>query len=528
MGLKIIPIIKRNFQTMINSKLSAIIIILGPILLILITGSALKDNNLRNVEAQIYIKEPGQFTNNLIKKLNARSFNLIEATSIEECKSAVLNSNAQACIEVIKVSGLNLSVKDYGEYNYDVKLYVDFSKQRTVWGVIATVQGVVDEESEKIRESHLSNLRDNLDLLIKSINDNKHHISNAKDTITILEEDFDHYNSELQDAKIGLREIKNLIQSLKLNTLNIKNLGIVDNSILNSIDSNLALIEAKTDETDEKLSRVINQNLFRTYTSKLKENLNEIDEAVSEVTEKLHEVRYSNLKRISDPILLTYSSVSSQVNESEGIVEERLGFLDYLFPSFIMFFILFAGLVFSTSITIKERASGAYIRNITSKANGFTFILGSFITSAILLVIQVGVILTIAAYFLNLSILSNLSSIIIITSLAVAFFILIGITLGYLFNSQESAIISSISLALLFLIFTPIITPVETLPIGFAKIVGLSPLVILEGHLRLSTIFNIPLKFAYSEIISLVITALVILSILFILYKKSKRKEIHM
>ena len=64
--LKIPSIIKRNLIILSRSRLSTLIMILGPIFLILIIGAGLGDTGLRNIQADIYISNQSVFTDNFL------------------------------------------------------------------------------------------------------------------------------------------------------------------------------------------------------------------------------------------------------------------------------------------------------------------------------------------------------------------------------------------------------------------------------------------------------------------------------
>jgi hypothetical protein len=98
--------------------------------------------------------------------------------------------------------------------------------------------------------------------------------------------------------------------------------------------------------------------------------------------------------------------------------------------------------------------------------------------------------------------------------------------IGYIFNSQDGAVIASVSLSLLFLIFLPIITAPETLPDVFSQIISMMPFVILESKLRMASIFNIFSIPSINEIVSLAGSFIISIFLIFYFYHKKKRIEI--
>ncbi len=516
-------IISRNVKMMFNSKLSSLIIILGPIILIIVTGAALKDNSLKSISASIY-SDNGKIDNNFLEQLKARSYTIIESSSLDDCKSSVINSLSQVCIEFKGVDNI-LSNKKL----YDLKLHVDFSKQRTVWSIIGSIQGLVNVESTKIRGALIEKLEKNIDILLNAINSNYDNIEKIKSDI----DNIDRALLVIDDKNLDLStNIGSISQSIALTRTEIRTIKIMlgnqNDANINNLENQINSIFDSLSKMDDNLKDLSgNDGLKRAkeIVSSLKDKTNKIDSAVSTIRSELISMKNADLNRVATPIPLSYYSVFDEQSSSNDSKQE-LGFIDYLFPSFIMFFVLFASLIFSTTSIIKERSSNAYDRNILSRASGFDFAFGNFLTSLVIIGIQIGIILLIGKYFVNPNLLSNFSSLSIILVVAISSFSLIGMFIGYLFNSNESAIVAAISLALIFLVFTPLITPVETLPPIVGKFVSHTPLVILENKIRLTSIFGLPLTFSNSEYFALAVTILLTIVFISLAYFKNREKEI--
>ncbi len=276
--------------------------------------------------------------------------------------------------------------------------------------------------------------------------------------------------------------------------------------------------------SNEKLNNIEENQASSSEISNIENNIQNTKSSVTILKQEINKLKEVDADRLTDPIILSYYSASD--DQSEGSVNKRLESLDYLFPSFLIFFLLFDSLIFSTLVTIKERTSNSYIRNVTSKNNGLTFIIGNILTALFLITIQTVIILLVASFFLNLDILSNVYSLIPIILISILIFSLIGAILGYLFNSYETAIISAISISLLFFIFSSIISPVETLPGILSEVIKLSPLTLLETKLRIILVFDSFFGFDLVEALALGLVFLVSSVLIGVFYKKNKEKEI--
>ena len=67
---KLIEIIKKNFRLLIRSKSSALIVLLGPLLLILLISMAFNTSSLYDIKIGTYSGEYSELSNSIIEKLN--------------------------------------------------------------------------------------------------------------------------------------------------------------------------------------------------------------------------------------------------------------------------------------------------------------------------------------------------------------------------------------------------------------------------------------------------------------------------
>jgi ABC-type polysaccharide/polyol phosphate export permease len=107
----------------------------------------------------------------------------------------------------------------------------------------------------------------------------------------------------------------------------------------------------------------------------------------------------------------------------------------------------------------------------------------------ILVLIEIIVILGIASIFLE-NIYQVLPLVIGILFIVASVFTLIGMGLGYLFTSEETGILASISLGSLLLFVSGLILPLEGLTAVMREIVQYNPFVIAEKLLREALIFQ--------------------------------------
>jgi len=508
---KVLNVISRNLKGYSNSKVSSLVIIIGPLILIVVIGALLQNASLKNIEAGVFFSGEGQFKDNFMNRLNERSFITTTESSLEECKEKVIKEINHVCIHLIKSDN---DIESYSPYEtYDIDIYVDFSKQRIVWSIIGAVQRTVEVESDSIRNALINDIKSSSNNLNSRLAD----IDEQLYTASLL---IDSLKSETTIAK---NDLNNVIVSLSASQAileNIQNSGVLSEPY----STQLSQVIQNLDSSNEKLNDVNGTIILSGELNNIGDNIQNARNSVSSFRGELNKLQIINNERLIDPIVLSYYSASDESNK--GLINEELGQLDYIFPSFLIFFLLFDSLLLSTTMVIKERKSNSYIRNRISVNNGFIFILGNLLTVFIIVLIQTTVITLVGNLFLGINIFDSIYPLLTVSLVAILIFSLIGIAFGYIFNSYESSITAAASISLLFFLFSSSIIPSETLPSIFSDIIKKSPLTLLETKMRTSLIFNSILKFNLLEVLSL--GAVFIMSCLatLIAYKKSKEQEI--
>lgn len=532
-----LAILKRNISSLINSKLSFIIIFIGPIFLMLIVGVALQNNELRNIRVGIYTQNPedlktDEFMSGFVNKIGDTA----QEYSLETCKNRVINSEYHACVEIKKSEEYtpidNPSIISQGSIDtpsYQVISYVDFSKTKTVWGIINRIQKVVDLQSQEMMGGKVKEATIKMDYFIDKIQTEKNRIGEVKSQIGLIknylgdmESDVGNIKSQTTTAIGEINGINNKINSVMALVASIPEATNQLNGIrtdLNNVLQKLNYIEQLTGTTGRLLT---NLRSIKSRIEEINTDLSTTESALENIINEWNNLKNTDLSSISKPVTHeTQSILGGSTLKSSSLKE-----IDYLFPSLLMFFIIFISLVFPTTLIIKERASKAHIRNITSKTNGTKFVVINFISGFMVIFLQIILIMLISKFFLNINILDNITSTIILSIISIITLGLIGVMIGYAFNNYEGAVMASISLSIILLIFLPVITPTETLPAQFSQIFQSAPSVILSDKIRMSVLAGTGYSFSISEAISIIITIILTIILTIMFYNKNKRKEI--
>jgi ABC-type polysaccharide/polyol phosphate export permease len=535
-------IFKKNIKLMYNYKLSFLIIFFGPLFLIMVTGAALQNNALKNIDSGIYIhdefgSEPisDDFTNGLVQAFLMKGIS-VDNMYLEECKREVLNSEKHVCIEIVRRPAQDLVGKVIeGSYHYDIKSYVDFSKTRIAWSIIASVQTVVEEYKSSIANTAALNAvsqidaiilqikseKESLNSLISQLTDAENNIANIQNSLYLINTDLSNMRASITSADDSFNEMVAYLTSKGYIDSYLQTRIILIQDEIRSMRDTTLKLDALLTLTGGAIQ---NAEQIKSEIGVAKAELIRISNSIDQILNEWNTLKATlDVNNVFRPVTFYYGSVS------DGPFEPGTGgldFLDYLFSSIMMFFIIFVSITYSTNTIIKERASNAHIRNVASKRNGLVFILGNFFTAVFILLIQVTIIIFVSVFFLKVNVFGVMDELIFISLIGVALFSLVGIAVGYIFNSNETAIIAAVSLSLLFLIFLPVITPTETLPEFLSAIFTLAPFVILETKLRLVLIFGVSPSFSFSEFASLVSFFVASFLVIAIFYKSSKREQI--
>lgn len=542
---KLIAIIKKNFKQLIGSKSSSLIIILGPLLLILVTGLALSNAGLRDINVGLYSPEQSELNQILLSKIQDSGFSVNVMDNILECKNSVKEGYNHICVE-IKPRQTELSKYD-PRVGYEAVFYVDYSKVRLVWAIINSVRNIVDKESVKISNEIIDKISKNIEFALETFEKNKGTLNEAIDTGEFVKTEVSNLRTSMGSVSVGQDIIIPLESSLDNQRIALNNLRNVVNfelapvpgisqSIFNintyitDIENQLSILETNLIQLKSILESrdIINRDarsLLLDVENRLDENLKDVKEARSQLNKlegELEGIKNIKAKDIINPIPISITPVTG--GGEAASISNALTYLDYLFPSITALIIIFVAILLSTTLTMKERKSIAHFRNIISPTNNYLFLLGLYIFCFILIVLQVLILFSVGKLFFNLNITSNLLIVSLILFLFISLLIFLGFMLGYLFNSEETAIVGSVSLSIFMLIASSLILPIETMPKIIGSVIKFNPFVVTETALRQVLIFDLPLSSVLSEIIILVVYTLLFAIASYFVMKFSKKE----
>jgi len=545
--MKLFKIISKNLKVLIRSRSSALVIILGPLLLILLVGMAFSNTSTFTLNIGVFSPDYNNLTTSYIDKLSDENYKIITFDTEYDCIEDIKSSGVHTCI--IFPPDFELS----NQKSNEIKFYIDQTKQNFVYAVINTIStSFVSRSSElsldltdqildvisrtyntitKKKDDELKysielseSISDTSDLLESKLNSNSIETEGVSD----VHGDFDNLEKILSRKISDQRGVAERLLSNVTGTIDDSNVdfnfpnvtkddyiddvlepydstdGFIYQSWNDTVHAQAEFVNAtkemtssidnlldSIDDADERNKEVIAEisNGMNPDIEDLQDNLDDLDKAVQGVVIDIDSISISNSQSIINPITTTV----------ETVVPEKTN-LDYFFPSLIVLLIMFMSILLSSTLIIMEKKSRAYFRNYTTPTSDFTFILGTFLTSIFLMIVQILIVLGIASLVFKTIVMPSIYNITILIFLISSVFILLGMIIGYMFNTEQTAMVGAISIGSIILFTSDIILPIENMPIYVQNLAKYNPFVIGSEALKQSILFQATLPQISSEI----------------------------
>jgi len=528
--MKAKSIIKKNFKLLLRSKASAFIILVGPLLIILLVGLVFSGQSSYGLSIGYYTPTHNNLTNAFVDSLKQSDYYVQEFKDEESCVRKIEQGIIHTCIifpEDFKISN---------EQKNELRFLVDYSKMNLVYKVIDSVSGILDVESKELSQSLTQVLLSRINATIKDIENNLVIVGGIESNLNTLSLDIQRAKTNTENMKLDMREVR--VSSIKtrfsalnktISDLREKGVDLINESreYIEVIKDDAGWSDNETDELEKDFNKLKNQTIelhnlsveriqsvitaidgVSSSLEKLESDLNRSKELNEVTKEKLDSAKstlasiqngFTNLKnalekskkRLEDIAITKAETIVSPVNTKIEPVVSETSKLTFTFPFLLVLVIMFVALLLSSSLIMVEKHSKAFFRNFITPTRPFLFVITTFLTSFIVVILQTIIILGLANYFLHIPLLKNALLTILIIFVTITFFIILGMAVGYLFSTQEGAIMVSIVLGSLFMFLSNLVVPLESLAPFFSKIIGYNPYVIASDLLRKSLLFTV-------------------------------------
>lgn len=537
---------KKNFKLLIRAKSSALVLFFAPLLIILILGLSYNSSAKFGLNIGIYSPEFTEDVNSLASFLQEKEFKIIKYdSSIEECVEDIKLGFVHTCISV--PSSLRVEENSAKEITY----YLDPSKINLVYMIQETLENKFNLKSREISQELTNSIITKITEAKTKVDEKSSELNAVKEKNVFISSSTDSVMSNL--ASIDLTPPTatydpSVVAAFKENiSSGIKNsLSKIDEAkdavTEANISSGKTAIVTALNQADAALQNTYNAingsgtgsleqvtamiSLLEQDLSSTKSKLTAASTSITDANSQLSSTKssigesISSLERIQSGLQEIKAGLESQKVTEAGVISAPLvtkiekidtgdSYLNFIFPALLVLVVMFSSLLLGTTLVMMEKNSPAFFRNYFLPVKKWVFVLSIYLTNSIITLIQVVIILSVSLFFLKLNPLLMLpvALILIISS---SIFTFLGMGIGYLFKSEETGTLASISLGSLLLFISGVILPLESVSPLLRKITFFNPYVISEKIVREMFFFNTSFKFLWVDILTLIGYALVL------------------
>jgi ABC-2 type transport system permease protein len=487
---RIFEIVKKNWKLLIRSKTSALIVLVGPLLLMLLFGLAFNSSSLFDIKIGTYSDTYSDLSNSINVQLEDDEFSVIHMNNEEICKDSVRKGDIHVC--VVYPDNLNVQSSE------SVIFYVDKTRMNLVYIVINSISQKLSVKSSELSTALTTTLVNAVDSIQSSVSDNQESVQEL--------------SVNLNDALSKVNSAKSDLSNIDMpNLSNIDTVNLSDDLVDDINDAKIkitAFLSAK-EQIDSALENA------QTSLGIGLENTQSVQNVVSDINNNIGGIQIKEVANIVNPIK---TEVKAVISESSHLAVS--------FPSVFMLVLLFAGVFISSTVVISEKTSKAFFRNFVTPTSDLFFIIGDYLSNLSILLLQGLVIFGVMLYVTKTALTQDsIINLVVIFVLVSTVFVLLGSLIGYLFKNEETANIASISISFLLILFSNLILPIETLPVAIRKIVNFNPVMLGESALRRILLFQEGLD-AISAHIYVLLGYVVVLFILVYLAREFTKRRI--
>lgn len=457
--------VEKDFKVFGRSKISAFITVVIPLLIVLLVSIAFNSASFHGIEIGVYVPQETDLTNSILKNFEEKGYSILKYSSSADCENSVKKGETQTCI----VFPENFSGKENTE---KIDFYVDESRMDIAYILIEEIKTEISERSSELSY-------DMVEDLVQGLDETKNNLPEYQEELEEVRNKLDSISSSAEEISSSSPDYDNLMDSLNeaediVSGMNDSISGVSDleAEISNAI-SEMEEIQEEGSSLDSSAESISSES------ETVSASLNDLDNQIKNLIQELEDIRVTEVGKIVSPIETEIHSVSEDSKN-----------LDYLFPTLLSLMVMFAGIVLASILVIKEKKSRARFRNFITPTSNITFILAMYFSALIILLFQFAVLLSGLIIVAEASISHLLPNLGVALFFSATAFIFLGMTIGYLFRTEETGILIAISVISLLIIFSNTILPIESISAGFQQIAHYNPLVISSGILKQLILFE--------------------------------------
>ncbi len=506
----LIGLLKKNFKLLVRSKSSALIVLLGPLLIIGLVGAAFNTTNFYNINIGTYSGYYNEMSLDILDGLEDKNFNVLKVNTKEDCISKIKKSELHVCAVL----------PDDMQIGGEVKFFVDKTRMNLVWVIIDSLSSKISTKTTELSEQLTSVVLGTLDETRSKISEKEEALKGA--IISNLD-----VNNEIGNFSSGLKKLDLEYSTKDLGISNIKSeLGSAISSAGADTGTFKDVYEAISDTENKSYSLAGKFSDARKNVDVMVTGVDDMKKSVSGSLYTMHQIA-STLSSIMGKINAMEhheaGTIAAPIKTSiEPIISEKTH-LSNMFPTLVVLIIMFIGILLSSTLVVREKTSASYFRNFITPTGDGMFMFGDYLTNFVILFLQMIVVFLVSLIFFKEALYSVLFNTSIVLIVVISVFVVLGMFIGQIFNSEETNTLGAISIASIFLFFSSTVLPLETLPASIRSVANLNPFVIGEGMLKEVMLFNADLLVLLEPFVILLVYIIILGGLVFALRKVSKR-----
>ena len=525
----IIELVIKDFKLLFRNKSSTLIFILGPLLVVLILGFAFNSADLYGLKLATYSQQYSPLTDGLLNKLSSQ-FTIIKTANQQACIDGVKLSEWHVCL----IFPRNFDIKG----NSNIDFYVNPTKMNLVYIITNLISAKVGEQTTEISKGLVEELLKKMEFVKAEVDKDKILLSkistataSIKEISSGLRDEFSSLNLNFNETALNTTGIEGHLNALRASATKIRaakenisepEIQAIISTAYSNISSELSILESSVGELGDAVNSAKDtlKNANETQAA-AKTGLTTALQQLNTALEDINSMSAS-FSLIGQELVvgLDASKLVKPITTSIKEVTTEKRYIGLIFPILLVMMLMFGGIFFGSSMVISEKTSRAYFRNLIVPVRRITFVISAYITTMIVLALETGIIMGVVYFFTKTAIMPSL---IVSLALIASVFVSIGLLIGYVSRNSEVAMLISIAIVALFMFFSNLILPIET--IAYLKEIAVyNPFTIASNILKESMLLSIGYK-AHLKYLAILFSYLAIAFMASLLAQKLNKKH---
>ena len=300
-------LVQKNLKLLVRARASALVVILGPLLIIFLAGIAFDNTSLYAVRIGTYSPAYNDLSNSFIDKLSEKQFKITRYAGEDLCIQGIRRGETHTCI----IFAPDFSIGKNG--SNEIKFAVDYSQINLVWTVLNVMTTSISARSSELSRNLTA-------VLVQAVDFTRQAVKDRKQNLVALTTENDEIGQRLANIQAELLEIE---LGLDPGEFGISNLTSAKTIVKHWVDNSLELGKNALAESRHFISvanDIAKQSGGEALSQSLKESLDDV-EAVNERLQKTEEIvgeEYATLSALIDHIAGKITQTKSQIDVAES------------------------------------------------------------------------------------------------------------------------------------------------------------------------------------------------------------------